>query len=323
MSRQHDRVDPESLVNLKAFLAALPGGFNAIPDIVARRAASAHLSAATREAAGGPDPSVSREDRSVPGHDGDPEVDVRIYRPVDAEAGSLLPGIFFIHGGGMIMGDLDGEDAMAARYAREVGAVVVSAGYRKAPEHPHPAQSRDCWAGLTWMSAHAEELGYDPDRLVIVGGSAGGNLTLATALRARDEGGPAFRLILAAYPMLDPSNTTPASRAVTEVGIWDRAGNIEAWEWFLAGAEPDKYASPLLETDWSGLAPVFIDVGTEDMFRDEDIALVAALAQQGNPVEFHLYPGAYHASEVIAPEAQLSQRIIANRLDAVRRAVAG
>ena len=184
MSTQHDRLDPESRSALEVFLGALPGGFNGIPDIVARREASAPLNAAGVEAAGGPDPSVTRDDRTLPGLDGDPEV------------------------------------------------------------------------------------------------------------------------------------------PVTEVGVWDRAGNIEAWEWFLGGGEPDKYASPLLETDWSGLAPIFIDVGTEDMFRDEDITLVGELVRQGNLVEFHLYPGAFHASEVLAPEASLSKRIMANRMDAVKRAVA-
>lgn len=321
MSTQHDRIDPESRAALEAFLDVLPGGLNAIVDIGARREASARMSASRAEATGG-DPGVTIEDHLAPGLEGDPDVPVRVYRPAGAGSGRL-PGIFHIHGGGMIMGSIDDSDATASRYADEVGAVVVSTSYRKAPEHPHPAQSRDCWAGLLWMAAHAEELGHDPERLVIMGASAGGNLCLATALRSRDEGGPAFRLVLAAYPMLDHTHTTPASRAITEVGVWDRAGNIEAWEWFLGGQEPDKYASPLLETDWSGMGPVFIDVGTEDLFRDEDIALVAELARQGVPVEFHLYPGAYHASEGLAPEAALSRRIMANRLDAVRRAVAG
>lgn len=323
MSAQHDRIDPESRTALEYLLSVLPGGFNAIPDIVARREASAQLSAAAVEAAGGPDPSVTRDDRVAPGLDDDPEVPVRVYRPVGAASGEKWPGIFFIHGGGMIMGTIDGEDAMASLYSREVGALVVSSGYRKAPEDPHPAQSRDCFAALQWMAAHADELGYDPDRLVVVGGSAGGNLALATMLRARDAGGPELRLVLAAYPMLDPSNTTASAQSVTEVGVWDRGGNIQAWEWFLGGSEPDRFASPSLHTDWSGLPPVFIDVGTEDLFRDEDIALVSALAAAGNAVEFHLYPGAYHASEVLAPEASLSKRIMANRLDAVRRAVAG
>lgn len=323
MSAQHDRIDPESRAALEVFLGVLPGGFNGIADIVARREASAQLNAAAVAAAGGPDPSVAREDRTAPGLERDPEVPVRVYRPVGAASEEKLPGIFFIHGGGMIMGSIDGEDAMATSYAREVGAVVVSTGYRKAPEHPHPAQSRDCFAALQWMVEHADELGYDPDRLVIVGGSAGGNLALATMLHARDAGGPALRLVLAAYPMLDPSHTTRSAQTVTEVGVWDRDGNIQAWEWFLGGQEPDRFASPLLhETDWSNLPPVFVDVGTEDLFRDEDLNLVGTLAGSGNPVEFHLYPGAYHASEVLAPDAALSRRIMANRLDAVRRAVA-
>ncbi|MDO5676234.1 MAG: alpha/beta hydrolase [Propionibacteriaceae bacterium] len=320
MSQQHDRIDPQSREALEGLLSVLPGGFNAVEDIVERRHTAATMNAAAVEAAGGPDQSVTREDRLVPGLDGDPEVPVRVYRPVGVEG--TLPGIFFIHGGGMVIGSIEGEDAMATVYSKAAGAVVVSGGYRKAPEHPHPAQSRDTYAGYSWMVDNAAELGIDPARIAIVGGSAGGNLALATALQARDGGRPNPQLVLAAYPMLDHTNTTPASHAITEVGIWDRAANIEAWNWFLGGKDPDKYASPHLETDWTGFGPVFIDVGTEDMFRDEDISLVAEMAKHGVFVEFHLYPGSFHASESIAPEAELSGRIMANRIAAVQRALA-
>lgn len=320
MSTQHDRIDPESREALEGLMSVMPGGFNAIPEIVARRDAARTMTAAGVEAAGGPDQSVSRDDRTVPGLDGDPEVPVRVYRPLGQDG--TLPGIFFIHGGGMVLGSIEGEDAMAAVYSKAAGAVVVSGGYRKAPEDPHPAQSRDTYAGFTWMMEHAEELGFDPDRVAIVGGSAGGNLALATALMARDDGRPAPRLVLAAYPMLDHTNTTASSEAVTEIGIWDRAANIEAWNWFLGGKDPDKYAAPILEADWSGFGTVFIDVGTEDMFRDEDITLVGEMVKQGVFVEFHLYPGSFHGSESLAPAAELSQRIMANRLAAVQRALA-
>lgn len=322
MTSMLDRVDPESRPALEVVRSTPRPGLTTLDDIVARRERSDRLNAEAVAAAGGPDPSVRREDRLTPGLDDDPDVPVRIYRPADADPGARLPGILFIHSGGMLLGSLDGEDRTAAQYAREVGAVVVSSGYRKAPEHPHPAQSRDCFAALRWMVDHAAELGFDPERLVVVGGSAGGNLALATALRARDEHGPALRLVLAAYPMLDPSNTTASSHAIADLGLWDRADNLAAWSWWLGGQEPDTYASPLLEDDWSGVAPVFLDVGTLDLFRDEDIALATALAAQGHPVEFHLYPGAYHGSEELAPEASLSRRIVAARLDALRRAVA-
>jgi len=312
-----DRIDPASREPLAQLLTMFPGGFNAIPDIVARREAVAGLLAAM-VADLPPNTAVTTEDRIV---QGDPDVRVRIYRP--AGASGALPGIFYIHGGGMILGGIDGEDLTAAMLCEQLHAVVVSTDYRKAPEHPHPAQITDCYTTYSWMGDHAAEVGYDPSRLAIYGGSAGGNLCLATALMARDRGGPQACFIMPAYPMLDHTHTSPSSHEVTEVGIWDRNGNIEAWEWFLGGGEPDGYASPLLAENLSGLPPTYIDVGDVDLFRDEDIAFVARLTAAGVPVEFHLYPGAYHVSERFAPEAPLSQRIWANRLDAFRRALAG
>jgi acetyl esterase/lipase len=234
----------------------------------------------------------------------------------------VLPGVFYIHGGGMVIGDIDGEHLTAQMVCEALGAVVVSTGYRKAPEHPHPAQVNDCYAALVWTAAHAAEIGIDASRLAIYGGSAGGNLAIATAMTARDRGGPALCYMMAPYPMLDDRNVTPSSHEITEVGIWDRAGNLQAWEWFLGGNAADGYAAPARAQDLCGLPPAFVDVGEMDLFRDEDIEFVTRLGQAGVPVEFHLYPGAYHASEVFAPAAELSERIWATRLAALRRALA-
>jgi acetyl esterase/lipase len=309
-----DRIDPESREGLDALLALIPGGFNAIPDITARRAAVADLLVAM-SAGQPPNTAVETEDRTVPG---DPDVAVRVYRPTGASG--ALPGIFYIHGGGMNLGSIDGEDATATMLCEELGVVVVSTDYRKAPEHPHPAQVTDCYTTFTWVAANSGALGIDPDRLAIYGGSAGGNLCIATALMARDRHGPRACFMMPAYPMLDPSNTTLSSHEITDLGIWDRKANIEAWQWFLGGRAPDQYASPPLADDLSDLPPTYLDVGDVDLFRDEDIAFVARLTASGVPVEFHLYPGAYHVSERFAPEAALSRRIWANRLDAFRRA---
>ena len=315
MSRR-DLIDPESRVPLDALLEVMPGGLNAIPDIVQRRAAVTSLLAAIEVA---PNPRVTSEDRTVPGPDGEPDIKVRIYRPV--ESAGRLPGIYFIHGGGMILGDIEGEDAAATRLCDEVGAVVVSVEYRLAPEHPHPAPVEDCYAGLTWTAKNAAELGIDADRLAIFGASAGGGLTLATALVARDRGGPQVRFLMPIYPMIDDRNETPSSHEITDIGIWDRAGNLEAWAWYLGGKEADEYAAPFRAEDVSGLPPTFIDVGTVDLFRDEDIAFAQRLMQAGVPTELHVYPGSYHASETFAPDAALSQRIWAVRVDALRRAL--
>lgn len=310
-----DLIDPESRGPLDMLLEMFPGGFNSIPDIVRRREVVSGLLAGMEVPE---NPNVVKEDRTVPGPDG--EIPVRIYRPVDA-AGQL-PGIYFIHGGGMILGDIDGEDATATMICDRVGAVVVSVGYRLAPEHPHPAPVEDCYAGLVWTAKNAADLGMDPARLALYGGSAGGGLVIGVALLARDRGGPAITFMMPIYPMIDDRNETPSSHEITDVGLWDRAGNIEAWAWYLGGKEPDQYAAPARAEDLSGLPPTYIDVGTVDLFRDEDIAFAQRLMQAGVPTELHVNPGSYHASENFAGEAALSRRIWDQRIDALRRALA-
>ncbi|WP_433718062.1 alpha/beta hydrolase [Actinoplanes sp. CA-051413] len=316
MSRRH-LIDPEVAVPLEGLLEALPGGFNAIPDIVQRRATVEALLGAIEVPE---NPNVVKEDRTVPGPVGDPDITVRIYRPRNATG--TLPGIYFIHGGGMILGNIAGEDPTATLLCDEVGAVVVSVEYRLAPENPHPAPAEDCYAGLVWTAAHADELGIDPDRLALYGGSAGGGLAIATALMARDRGGPALRFMMPIYPMVDDRNETASSHEITDIGIWDRAGNIEAWAWYLGGKEADQYAAPARAEDLTGLPPAFIDVGTVDMFRDEDIAFAQRLMAAGVPTELHVHPGSYHAAETFAADAALSRRTWALRTDALRRALA-
>ena len=211
-----DRIDPDSRVPLDQLLEALPGGFNAIPDIVDRRAAVTALLASLEVPE---NPRVVKEDRTVPGPDGAPEVPVRIYKPINATAG--LPGIYYIHGGGMVLGDIAGEDDTAAMVCDEVGAVVVSVEYRLSPEHPHPAPVEDCYAALVWMAAHADELGFDPARLGLYGGSAGGGLVLGTALLARDRGGPPVRFMMPIYPMIDDTQhhgVQPGDRRRRDLG---------------------------------------------------------------------------------------------------------
>jgi acetyl esterase/lipase len=315
MSRR-DLIDPESRVPLDALLEVLPGGFNSIPDIVARRATLSQLLAGLEVP---PNPGVTAQDRVIPGPDGAPDISVRIYRP--AAATGTLPGIYYIHGGGMILGNVAGEDAAATFICDQVGAVVVSVEYRLAPEDPHPAQVQDCYAGLAWLARSAAELGVDPARLAIYGASAGGGLTIGTALLARDRGFPEICFQMPIYPMIDDRNETASSREISDIGIWDRAGNIEAWQWYLGDGPADQYAAPARAENLEGLPPTFIDVGTVDLFRDEDIAFATRLMQAGVPTELHVHPGAYHASENFAAEAALSRRIWDLRIAALRRAL--
>ena len=307
-----DRIDEESKGPLEALWEALPGGLNGIPDIVARRAA---MSASRAAAPKGDFPNLTMTTHTYPGQGG--ELSLRLYRPNEAPAAG--PGLIYIHGGGMIMGDLDSQDENMREAATALGMPIASIDYRKAPEHPYPAAPEDCYAGVCWVFEHAADLGMDTRNIGLMGASAGGGLALAVALMLRDREGPALKYLLPIYPMIDDRHETTSSHEVVDIGIWDRAGSIEAWGWSLGGAEADAYAAPARAEDLSGLPPTYIDVGDLDLFRDEDIALTQRLSAAGVPVEFHLWTGAYHASELFAPNARLSQRIWQTRYTAIRR----
>tara|TARA_B100000579_G_scaffold50411_1_gene35093 strand:- start:389 stop:1363 length:975 start_codon:yes stop_codon:yes gene_type:complete len=313
-----NRIDPASSLPLEELLNTLPGGFNAIEDIKERRnVINSLIRMMTAELP--PIDNIVIEDRNIAAPDALLELVVRIYKPTRISGSH--PGILFIHGGGMIMGSIETENHKAAMLCETIQSIVVSVEYRLAPENPYPAQVQDCYEALVWMSKNASELGLDTDRLAIVGGSAGGGLAIATALMARDQEFPKLSFQMANYPMIDDRNETPSSKEITDVGIWDRKANIEAWDWYLGGKNADEYAAPARAIDLSGLPPTFIDVGELDLFRDEDIEFAKRLLQAGVTTELHVYPGAYHASESFAPEAELSKQIWTKRIEALKRAL--
>ncbi|MFC5136353.1 MULTISPECIES: alpha/beta hydrolase [Haloferacaceae] len=269
-------------------------------------------------------PGVESEDVAVPGPTDDRDLPLRAYRPVDADGDGPLPCLYWIHGGGMVLGDLDRDDPTCERIVDEVGCVVVSVDYRLAPEHPYPAPVDDCYAGLEWVAANAADLGVDASRVAIGGQSAGGGLSAAVALRARDENGPELCHQHLIYPMLDDRNVSESSEQVTDIGIWDRGMNVRAWEAYLgesSGADDlPPYAAPGRVGDLSELPPTYLDVGTHDVFRDETSTYAERLLGGGVETEFHLWPGAYHAYETFAPEARLSRETWDARVNALDRA---
>lgn len=310
--------------------ASGPGGFAAIADLAERRRVLAQVTAAaaaTLPAADGlviTDHLVPRLPLLAAQGEG-PPVPVRVYRPESGEAAA--PGILIMHGGGMVAGSIDQEEAVARMLAASVPAVVVSVGYRLAPEHPAPAAVQDCYAALCWLAATAPELGVDPRRLAVLGRSAGGGLAAAVALLARAEGGPDLRFQMPLYPMLDDRNVTASSHEVVDVGVWDRAANVEAWDLYLggrrSGQEVSYLAAPTRAADLASLPPAFFDVGTVDLFRDEVIDYASRMMAAGVPVELHVWPGVYHAAEKFAPTAEVSRRIWQVRLAALRTALLG
>jgi acetyl esterase/lipase len=183
----------------------------------------------------------------------------------------------------------------------------VSVEYRLAPEHPHPAPVEDCYAGLKWMVEHAVEIGVDPSRIALAGPSAGGGLAAATALVARDRGGPPLACQILIYPMLDDRNITPSSREFAGIPGWSREANISGWTALLGdktGTEDvSPYAAPARASDLSNLPPTLIQVGELEVFRDECVDYALRLMQAGVSTELHVYPGAYHGWEIFVPTA--------------------
>jgi acetyl esterase len=261
--------------------------------------------------------------RAVPGPPAEPDIEVRVITPRDL-AGPA-PALYWIHGGGFVLGDVDGDLEAPAHIAAVLGAVVVSVEYRLAPEHPFPAPVEDCYAGLTWLAASADELRIDRARIAIGGVSAGGGLAAAVALIARDRRGPALCLQVLDIPELDDRLRTPSMRAYTDTPIWDYPSAVISWQAYLGphrSADTSPYAAPARATDLSGLPPAYVVTCEFDPLRDEGIEYAQRLMQAGVPTELHHYPGTFHGSCAAGPESAVSRRMIDDRTAALARAFA-
>ncbi|WP_432825482.1 alpha/beta hydrolase [Dactylosporangium sp. CA-092794] len=263
-------------------------------------------------------------ERLVLGPPGAPPVSLLICRPTGAS--SAVPALYFMHGGGMVRGTNRGQGAGEAHAAAaELGMLFVSVEYRLAPEHRHPAPVDDCYAGLTWTAEHAEELGIDPDRIVVGGGSVGGGLAAAVALLARDRRGPRLAGQMLLCPMLDDRNDSYSARQMDGHGVWDRTANQMGWRALLGDAQgtPDvsPYAAPARNADWSDLPPAFIDVGSAETFRDEAVDYASRIWRAGGSAELHVWPGGFHGFGYLAPDAAISRTARAAMVPWLRRVV--
>lgn len=305
-----------------AVLQMLPGDLLDMSDIMATRTKLAEFMGQMPA----PDlpASVEVTDHHVEGFDGH-QIMVRTYRRVDRRQDS--PGLYWIHGGGMILGSVEMNDVSCAEIAETLDVVVASVEYRLAPEFPYPVPMEDCYSGLTWFFDHAQEFGVDTSRIAVGGASAGGGLAAGLALLARDrkQVSPCFQLLT--FPMLDDRNETPSSHMIDDTRVWSRAANEAGWAAYLAGDQGaddvPAYAAPARAVDLRGLPPAIVTVGSFDMFLDEDIAYAQALLQAGVPCELHVYPGAFHGSNGFVAHADVSQRWKRDEMAALDRALNG
>jgi triacylglycerol lipase len=251
--------------------------------------------------------------RLIPGRAGDPDVEVLIYRPRGVEG--ALPCILHIHGGGYVSGRADGNEAVHRPLAADLGCVIVTVAYRLAPETRFPGAVEDCYAALAWTLANAAELGVDPDRVGVMGESAGGGLAAGLALLVRDRGEHRLAFQHLIYPMIDDRTCTrPDPHPTVGEFIWTPHNNRFGWA-ALLGHEPgiegvSPYAAAARAESLSGLPPTFIAVGALDLFLEENLEYARRLTREGIPTEVHVYPGAFHAFQVMrgARVAQAAER---------------
>jgi acetyl esterase/lipase len=241
-------------------------------------------------------------------------ISVRLHRPphLDSAGGALL----WIHGGGYVIGSAAQDDRLCRRFADRLGVPVAAVDYRLAPKHPYPAALEDCYEALAWLTRLP---GIDPTRVAIGGASAGGGLTAALALLARDRGELAPLLQLMVYPMVDDRSCDRPGVRNRRYRMWNPNTNRLGWTAYLNGADP-QVAVPSRHDDLSGLPPAWIGVGTLDPLYDENVEYARRLKDAGVACDLDIVTGAFHGFDIVAPSAGVSRAFFDRQCEALRKA---
>ncbi|KAI9147090.1 Carboxylesterase NlhH [Paramyrothecium foliicola] len=233
------------------------------------------------------------------------------------------PCLYNIHGGGQISGNRFMALELFMDYFEGIDAVTVSVEYRLAPEHPAPAGLNDCYAGLVWVANHADELGIDPAKIIICGGSGGAPLAVGSALLARNNSFPSLLGQMILTPMLDDRGTTVSSQQFYRKAPWSGHANKQAWDMVLGsrrgGPDVSELEAPARATDLSNLPPTFVDAAECEVFRDEAVAFASKLWASGSTAELHIWPGAYHGFDMLRIESPIANASIKAKQSWVKR----
>ncbi|WP_107050344.1 alpha/beta hydrolase [Streptomyces sp. NRRL S-1813] len=275
---------------------------------------------------------VCSERFGIPRTDGS-VLSVEVYRPEGAvgaapgSGGDALPAVLHFHGGGFALGrSLPGQDRVAVELCRELPAVVLTVEYRLAPEHRYPAGVEDCYLALEWAAGRAAELGIDPGRIAVAGKSAGGGLSAAVALMARDRGGPALAFQSLCVPDLDDrvgADGAADAEGAGEARVLDGRGVQTSWKHYLpeGTATAEAYAAPARATELSGLPPAHVLVCDLDPMRDAGLAYARRLMDAGVPVTVRNVPGAWHGFELYAADTGVAKEMAAHWTGQLRAAL--
>ena len=314
---QYDREFATAAGPILAMAAAAPKP--AVHDVEGRRAGMQALMALINMIP--PTPDVKTTEYKIKSYDG-VEIIVYHYGLTTAEQGTKPgPALIHVHGGGMIAGSASEMSPGCRALVSASGVQAFDIEYRLAPENRHPTLVEDSYAALLWLHQNAEKFNVDKARIGIMGESAGGGISAGVALMARDRKlSPPLAKQILVYPMLD-SRTQKIDESIDKFLVWTVDSNITGWTALLGDdvkGQVSEYASPAHAKDLAGLPSTFIDVGSLDLFRDEDMEYAARLAKADVDVEFHLYPGVPHAFEIFGGQITITQQAMANRVRALK-----
>ncbi|WP_342246690.1 alpha/beta hydrolase [Pseudomonas sp. OTU5201] len=248
------------------------------------------------------------------------ELDARLYRPEDRED---LPLLVFFHGGGFVIGNLDTHDNLCRSLARLTGAVVVSVGYRLAPEHRFPAAPHDCYRATCDLVERARELGFDASRLALAGDSAGANLAIAVSRLAQIRKGPRIASQCLFYPATDARCESASQREFAEGYFLTREQMQWFWRQYLPRAEQgdDALASPLRAEELAGLPPTTVFSAEYDPLRDEGEAFARRLEQAGVKTRLERCAGMIHGFISMAAFVSGAQAVLESAAADLRHAL--
>jgi acetyl esterase/lipase len=257
-------------------------------------------------------PNVDARDFLVTGADGG-EVAVRWYERRGAAGG---PAVVYAHGGGMVCGSLGIYDRLSRYYVELSGVPMLAVDYRLAPEFRGVGLGRDVMKAIEWLVSQARSLDVDARRIAVMGDSGGGGLAAAAAVMARDHGIALVRQILV-YPMLDDRNVVEGDHGAS-AAFWSVQSNRLSWGAVLGSdfgaADVSPYEAPARLSDFSDLAPAYIEVGELDLFRDEAIAYAKQMYSAGVSCELRVHSGAPHGYDIMNIDFDVSRRAMADRI---------
>jgi len=223
------------------------------------------------------------------------------------------PGILWIHGGGYATGMAEmAFFSRALSLVKKHGAVVIALSYRLSIEAPYPAALEDCYEALKYLKAHAEELDVNRNQIMVGGESAGGGLTAALCMYARDKGEVNIAYQMPLYPMIDDRDTE--SSKDNHAPVWNTKRNHSAWKLYLGdlvGGDVPPYAAPARQTDYTNLPPAYTFVGDIEPFYCETLEYIENLRKAGVEAKVDVYPNWYHAYDMMRPFRKVSKEAIA------------